>query len=79
MLDMLAITVGKKRLKAPMPMPLAYLGAAAMQTALPKPPITTAALTLFTFEQTTNLNAVGYDFGFQPQSWRTYLTDHGVD
>jgi uncharacterized protein YbjT (DUF2867 family) len=78
-LDMLANTLSKKRLKAPMPMPLAYLGAAMMQTVLPRPPVTTAALALFTFEQTTDLNAVERDFGFQPLSWRTYLAEHGVD
>lgn len=78
-LDMLANAVSKKRLKAPMPMPMAYLGAAMMQAVLPKPPITTAALTLFTFEQTTDLNAVERDFGFMPLSWRTYLAEHGVD
>ncbi len=77
-LDMLANRLGKKRLKAAMPMPLAYLGAAMMQTILPRPPITTAALTLFTFEQTTDLNAVERDFGFRPLSWRTYLAEHGV-
>lgn len=78
-LDRLANALGKKRLKAPMPMPLAYLGAAMMQTVLPRPPITTAALALFTFEQTTDLNAVERDFGFRPLSWRTYLAEHGVD
>jgi NADH dehydrogenase len=78
-LDMLANSLGKQRLKAPLPMPLAYLGAAMMQMVLPKPPVTTAALTLFTFEQTTDLNAVERDFGFQPLSWRTYLAEHGVE
>ncbi|HLW00293.1 MAG TPA: NAD(P)H-binding protein [Ktedonobacterales bacterium] len=78
-LDMLAQALGKKRLKAPLPMPLAYIGAATMQTVLPKPPITAAALTLFTFEQTTDLNAVERDFGFQPLSWRAYLAEHGVN
>ncbi len=78
-LDMLANALGKKRLKAPMPMPLAYVGAAAMQTVLPRPPITTAALALFSFEQTTDINAVERDFGFRPLSWRTYLAEHGVD
>jgi uncharacterized protein YbjT (DUF2867 family) len=79
MLDMLASALGKKRLKVAMPMPLAHLGAAAMQTVLPRPPVTTAALALFTFEQTTDLNAVERDFGFQPLSWRTYLAEHGAD
>lgn len=78
-LDMLASAMGKKRLKASLPLPLAALGAAMMQMVLPKPPVTTAALTLFTFEQTTDLNAVERDFGFQPLSWRTYLAEHGVD
>lgn len=78
-LDLLANTMGKKRLKAPLPLPLAYLGAAMMQAVLPKPPITTAALTLFTFEQTTDLDAVERDFGFAPLSWRTYLAEHGTN
>jgi NADH dehydrogenase len=78
-LDMLANALGKKRLKAPLPMPLAYLGAGMMQAVLPRPPITTAALTLFTFEQTTDLTAVKRDFGFEPRSWRTYLAEHRVD
>ncbi len=78
-LEMLASALGKKRLNVPMPMPLAYLGAAAMQTVLPRPPVTTAALALFSFEQTTDLNAVERDFGFQPLSWRAYLAEHGVD
>jgi NADH dehydrogenase len=78
-LDMLAQALGKNRLKAPMPMPLAYLGAATMQAVLPKPPVTTAALSLFTFEQTTDLNSVERDFGFQPLSWRVYLAEHGVN
>ncbi len=78
-LDMLANALGKKRLKAPMPMPLANLGAAMMQAVLPRPPITRAALALFTFEQTTDLNAVERDFGFHPMSWRTYLAEHGVN
>jgi len=78
-LDLLANALGKKRLKAPVPTPFATLGAAMMQAVLPRPPITTAALTLFTFEQTTAINAVERDFGFAPLSWRTYLAEHGVD
>jgi|SRR5579859_2867116 len=78
-LDMLASAMGKKRLKAPTPIPLVSIGAAVMQAILPKPPITTAALTLFSFEQTTDMNAVERDFGFTPLSWRTYLAEHGID
>ncbi len=78
-LDMLASAMGKKRLKAPMPIPLMSIGAAMMQAVLSKPPITTAALTLFSFEQTTDINAVERDFRFKPLSWRTYLAEHGVE
>jgi uncharacterized protein YbjT (DUF2867 family) len=78
-LDMLAQALGKKRLKASAPVPFVRLGAAVMQTVLPRPPITTAALTLFTFDNITELDAVQRDFGFQPMPWRTYLAQHGVN
>ena len=78
-LDMLANRLGKKRLKAPAPVPLVGIGAAMMQAVLPKPPITTAALTLFSFENSTAIDAVERNFGFQPLSWRVYLAEHGVD
>lgn len=78
-LDMLAQSLGKNRLKAPAPVPLVRLGAAILQTVLAKPPITTAALTLFNFDNITDLDAVQRDFGFQPMSWRTYLAQHGAD
>jgi NADH dehydrogenase len=78
-LDMLAEALGKKRLKAPAPVPFVRLGAAIMQSMLAKPPITTAALTLFNFDNITDLDAVKRDFGFQPMSWRTYLAQHGAD
>lgn len=78
-LDMLAQALGKKRLKVPAPVPFVRIGAAMMQTVLPKPPITTAALTLFGFDNITDLDAVKRDFGFQPMSWRTYLAQHGAN
>jgi uncharacterized protein YbjT (DUF2867 family) len=77
-LDLLARALGKKRLNVPVPIPFVRLGAAVMQTVLPKPPITTAALTLFHFDNITDLDAVKRDFGFQPMSWRTYLAQHDV-
>jgi NADH dehydrogenase len=77
-LDILAAALGKKPLKAPAPIPFVRIGAAVMQSVLPKPPITTAALTLFRFDNITDLDAIQRDFGFQPLSWRTYLAQHGV-
>jgi NADH dehydrogenase len=78
-LDMLMQALGKSRIKLPSPKPLAAFGARVMEALLPKPPITSAAIELFDFENTTALDAVPYNFGFQPMSWRAYLREHGVE
>lgn len=78
-LDMLMRALGKQRIKLPSPKPLVALGARVMTAALPKPPITPAALELFDFENTTALDSVAFHFGFQPIAWRDYLQEHGVD
>lgn len=78
-LDMLMQTLGKQRVKLPGPTPLARLGASLMTAALPKPPITPAAIELFAFENTTTLDSVPFNFGFAPLSLRTYLAQHGVE
>ena len=77
-LDMLMASLGKRKLKLPGPMPFAALGALAMELTLRKPPITTAALGLFTFDNIATLDAVQREFGFAPLSLRTYLAEHGV-
>lgn len=78
-LDMLMQALGKRRIKLPSPKPLAALGATAMAAVLANPPITPAAIELFDFENTTALDSVTYNFGFQPMSLRTYLREHGVE
>ena len=78
-LDLLMQALGMKRLKVPSPRPLAALGAQVMAAVLPKPPITPAAIELFDFENATALDAVSFNFGFQPMSWRAYLREHGVE
>lgn len=78
-LAMLAKRLGKKRMNVPTPVPFVQIGAAMMQAILPKPPITSAALTLFRFENITDIDAVERDFGFKPMSWQVYLAEHGVD
>ena len=60
------------------PTPLVGLGAATMEAVLPKLPLTRAAMTLFSFDNTTDLNAVERDFGFKPMSLHDYLVEHGV-
>ena len=77
-IDALLHTMHKNRIKAPAPMALVGVGAAAMEAVLPKPPLTKAAMTLFTFDNTTDLNSVERDFGFVPLSFMQYLEEHGV-
>ncbi len=66
------------RLKVYSPTPLVAIGAAVMEAVLPKPPLTKAAMSLFSFNNTTDLNSVERDFGFKPISFHTYLQEHGV-
>ncbi|MEO8971447.1 MAG: NAD(P)H-binding protein [Ktedonobacteraceae bacterium] len=77
-IDALLHTMHKTRMKVPAPMTLVGVGAAVMEAVLPKPPLTKAAMTLFTFDNTTDLNSVERDFGFVPLSFLEYLQEHGV-
>lgn len=76
--DNLLQTMHKKRFKAYAPRSLVGIGAAAMEAVLPKPPLTKAAMTLFSFDNITDLNSVERDFGFTPLSFTKYLKEHGV-
>jgi len=77
-IDVLLHVMHKSRIKAPAPMPLVGIGAAVMEALLPKPPLTKAAMTLFTFNNTTDLQSVERDFGFTPTSFTEYLQKEGV-
>jgi len=77
-IDALLQAMHKKRLKAPAPTLLVGVGAAVMEAVLPKPPLTKAAMMLFTFDNTTDLKSVERDFGFTPVSFTTYLEEQGV-
>src|SRR5207245_3377450 len=68
-IDVLLKTMHKRRIKAPAPTPLVGVGATIMEAVLPKPPLTKAAMTLFTFDNTTDLHSVERDFGFTPVSF----------
>src|SRR5437588_5059751 len=76
--DALLHAMHKTRIKAPAPTPLVGIGAAVMEAVLPKPPLTKAAMTLFTFDNITDLHSVERDFGFTPISFTAYLREHGV-
>jgi NADH dehydrogenase len=77
-IDVLLKTMHKQRVKAPAPTALVGVGATVMEAVLSKPPITKAAMTLFTFDNTTDLKSVERDFGFTPMSFTTYMKEHGV-
>lgn len=77
-LDMLMQALGKRRIKAPGPKPIAKLAATVMAAVMSNPPITPAAIELFEFENTATLDSIPYHFGFQPRSWRSWLAEHGV-
>ncbi len=75
---MLTHAMHKKRIMAPAPRQLVGIGAAVMEAVLPKPPLTKAAMTLFSFDNTTMINSVERDFGFKPMSFKRYLAEQGV-
>jgi uncharacterized protein YbjT (DUF2867 family) len=76
--DILLKAMHKSRLKVYAPTPLVGIGAAVMEAVLPKPPLTSAAMTLFTFDNVTDLNSVERDFGFTPMSFSRYMEEHGI-
>lgn len=71
-------TMHKNRIKAPAPIALVGIGAAVMEAVLPRPPLTKAAMTLFTFDNITDINAVERDFGFTPMAFSKFLAEQGV-
>ena len=74
-IDALMHSMHKSRLKAPAPRPLVGIGAAVMEAVLPKPPLTKAAMALFSFDNITDLNSVERDFGFTPRSFKSFLEE----
>lgn len=76
--DILLKATHKKRLKVYAPTPLVGIGAAVMEAVLPKPPLTKAAMTLFTFDNITDRDSVERDFHFKPTSFVQYTEEHGV-
>jgi NADH dehydrogenase len=77
-IDALMHGMHKTRIKVPAPSSLVGLGSAVMEMVLPKPPLTKAAMTLFSFDNTTDLHAVERDFGFTPMSFTRYVDEQGV-
>jgi uncharacterized protein YbjT (DUF2867 family) len=76
--DELLKATHKSRPKVYAPTPLVGVGAAVMEAVMPRPPLTKAAMALFSFDNTTDLNSVERDFGFIPISFKTCLETQGV-
>ncbi|MBE3561767.1 MAG: complex I NDUFA9 subunit family protein [Ktedonobacteraceae bacterium] len=76
--DELLRTTHKRRLKVYAPVPLVRIGATAMEMLLARPPLTRAAMALFSFDNITDLESVERDFGFKPLSFHQYLLEQGV-
>lgn len=68
-----------RRLFVPLPLAVARAQAALMTAVLPRPPLTPAALELFTFDNTTDLNSVERAFGLKPRGFREHLRERGLE
>jgi uncharacterized protein YbjT (DUF2867 family) len=67
-----------RRLMVPLPLPIARVQAKLMAAVLPHPPLTPGTLELFSFDNSTDLDAVDRHFGFHPRGFREHLRAHGV-
>ena len=68
MVSIVARTLGKRRLRFHVPLWLAYILTAAMQTILPRPPATTDQLRLLPIRNVAEAGVVDDTFGFTPRS-----------
>ncbi|MHB8572638.1 MAG: SDR family oxidoreductase [Candidatus Dormibacteria bacterium] len=75
----IARAIGRKRLFAPLPMPLARVQARLMYALMRRPPLTPAALELFGFDNVTDIDSVRDNFGFQPRGFITHLRAAGLE
>jgi NADH dehydrogenase len=69
-LGVIASAIGRRRLVVPLPLAVARLQARVMVAMLPNPPLTPAAIELFSFDNATDLDSVERRFGFQPKGFR---------
>lgn len=75
MLDALTDTMGTRRIKVPVPIPLMRVVAPLMGMLLKDPPVTPVELKQLDQDNITDLNAVEKNFGFQPRRLREGLID----
>jgi NADH dehydrogenase len=78
-IEVILEALGKRRLLAPLPMPLARVQARLMTAVLPHPPLTPGTVELLSFENATEIDAVDRNFGFHPTGFRAYVKEHGIE
>ncbi len=78
-LETICRALGKRRLIVPLPLAVARIQAALLSALLPHPPLTPAALELFSFDNATVLDAVDRTFGFHPRGFRAHIRAHGIE
>jgi uncharacterized protein YbjT (DUF2867 family) len=78
-LETICEALSVRRLMLPLPLPIAAIQARAMVAVMHKPPLTPATLELFKYDNSTTLDAVPANFGFEPRGFREHLRAHGVD
>lgn len=71
--------IGRRRATIPLPVAVARAQARLLTALLARPPLTSAAVELFTLDQTTALDAVERSFGFTPRGFTAHLAAHGLD
>ncbi len=71
--------IGKRRLLAPLPLPIAKVQARVLSATLRHPPLTPATIELFSFQNYTTIDAVDQNFGFHPAGFRVYIKEHGIE
>jgi uncharacterized protein YbjT (DUF2867 family) len=78
-LETICEALSVRRLMLPLPLPIAAIQASAMTALMRRPPLTPATLELFKYDNSTTLDAVPANFGFEPRAFREHLRIHGVN
>lgn len=75
-MDEIASALGKKRIKIHVPLPIMRIGAAVLEKALPKPPITRDQLLMLEEDNITMENALVKVFGVKPRGFREGIREY---
>ncbi len=75
-IDLIAAAVGKKRLKAHIPMSIMRMNAALLESILPRPPLTRDQLIMLEEDNITSQNALSGVFGIKPAGFVEGMTTY---